>query len=141
MLPPFPPSISGFGDSLDFLLPDIYTNSTTTPTSISTNLSKPRSPDAEIIVSPTRTLFPSVSRDFEKAEQITAPQNNMTRAKAASLRFRNQELEEERDQWKNKYDELERRHRKLEKEYQDLERGVAKLVAVGADWSSASPFR
>jgi predicted nuclease with TOPRIM domain len=78
-----------------------------------------------------------VSQEFENI--VTSPQGTkMSHAKAAELRNRNQQLEEQCDGWKKKYDELERRHRELERKCQDLEKNLADAVAVGADWSNMS---
>lgn len=67
-------------------------------------------------------------------EQVIMPQNDMTRARAASLRFHNKRLEDECDEWRQRHDELEREHRELEKKCKDLEKGLADLAAVGAEW-------
>jgi t-SNARE complex subunit (syntaxin) len=94
-----------------------------------TNLVKPQDPDTEIVVSPTRTLFPSVSHNVQKAETI-----GMSHAKAASLRHCNQQLEAECDNWRKKFDELETKYHELEKKYKDQEKDVANRIAAGADW-------
>ena len=62
------------------------------------------------------------------------PQDDITRARAASLRFRNQKLKEECDHWRQQHDELKRKNHELEEKYKDLEKGLANLAAAGAEW-------
>jgi hypothetical protein len=136
ILPPLPRSYADFGDVLHLLSPDngdIRTERIPVSTSHLTNPLEPRA-QTEVVISPTRTLFPSVSQNFEMTEQVIMPQNDMTRARAASLRFHNKRLEDECDEWRQRHDELEREHRELEKKCKDLEKGLADLAAVGAEW-------
>lgn len=140
VLPPLPESLSGFSIILDFLQPNTPDNPAESIAVSASDLASPlevRESDTETVVSPTRSLFPSVSQEFENI--VTSPQGTkMSHAKAAELRNRNQQLEEQCDGWKKKYDELERRHRELERKCQDLEKNLADAVAVGADWSNMS---
>jgi uncharacterized protein YhaN len=141
---PILPSIlelcSGFGDSFDFCLAgrlfqdDIRAESTAIFTSGLTNPSKPQGHNDEVVTSPTRTLFPSISHGPQKAEQTAVSPSSISLAKAASLRHRNQELEEECNNWRKKYDELQTKYDELEKKYKDREEDVANRMAAGADW-------
>ncbi|KIM79350.1 hypothetical protein PILCRDRAFT_565027 [Piloderma croceum F 1598] len=130
ILPPLPRSYADFGDVLHLLSPD-KGDIRAEKTPVSTKPLEPRCAHTEIVISPTRTLFPSVSQDFEMTEQVIMPQNDITRARAASLRFHNKRLEDECDEWRQKHDELERKHRELENKRKDLEKNLANL---GVEW-------
>jgi hypothetical protein len=137
LLPRFPEPSSEFDDVLAFWGP-CETNSFDPPKSDLIDLSERQSPGARSVVSPVRTLFPSGSREIEKA-RISALQDDMTHSKAAALRFRNQKLEEETDRLRRKHDELQQKHLDMKKKLQNVQNGIAHLVALGADWLPFSP--
>jgi hypothetical protein len=141
VLPELPDSLSGFSIILDFLQANTFDNPTESIAVSTPDLASPleeQDLDAETVISPTRSLFPSMSQEFKNIDRsVTSVQGTkMSHAKAAELRIRNQQLEEQCNGWKKKYDELERRHRELEKKYRDLEKSLADAVEVGADWSN-----
>jgi len=132
ILPPIPKLCSDFGDLFGFGPTGRLSRTERTPllTSGLTNLFKPQDSNS---ASPIRTLFPSIPRDFPKAEQNTVSRG-MTHAKAAALRLRNQKLEEQCDSWKKKYEELEAKYHELEAKYQGHDEDAANRKAAGADW-------
>lgn len=91
------------------------------PTYNSIGLSEP---DFQV-VSPTRTLFPSVSGNIFTVDPNTVAQEPTTFARRASLRYENRKLEEKRDRWYEKYDAMEKTHRELKEVHDHL------LVVLG----------
>jgi hypothetical protein len=135
ILPPVLVTFSGFRDVFDLLSPADNSDTLANPITASTiqtsglpDRPEPRNPDTEAAVSPTRTLFPLIPHPLPTNERVTAPEGhvNMTHAKAASLRHRNQELETENEV-------LNKENAELRKKCEDLEKMLAGFSALGLD--------
>jgi len=115
ILPPIPASSSDFGSLFGVDLPgssfkaNIHTEDIAISTTGSVDLLEPQ---GYVAVSPTRTLFPSMSQDFQKtnSERATKRQCSITHAQAAELRHRIQMLEEALSRNNEQYHELERKY-------------------------------
>jgi hypothetical protein len=126
-------TFSGFRDVFDLLSPgdnsDILANPIAVPTIQTSWLPdrpEPQNPHTETVVSPTRTLFPLIPHPNPTTERGTAPEGhvNMTHARMALLRYRNQELEAENEV-------LSKENTELRKKCEDLEKMLAGFSALG----------
>ena len=131
ILPQVSVQFSDFHDVFDLFPPADDSGILANPIAVSTiqtlklsDRPKPQNTFTETVISPTRTLFPSVPT----TERVTAPEGNviMTHAKTASLRHRNKELEEANEV-------LNTENAELRKKCENLEKKLAGLSALGVD--------